>query len=136
LADFTPEALRRDQTLELLASEPLQVNGQSTLWHILLRNLIDNALRYSPTGATVRIQVQRLESGQMEVTVQDSGPGLSPDDLARLGERFFRVLGTSAMGSGLGWSIVRHIAALQQIDVQVGKSSELGGLQVTLRSRG
>jgi two-component system, OmpR family, sensor histidine kinase QseC len=136
LADFTPEALRRDQTLELLASEPLQVNGQSTLWHILLRNLIDNALRYSPTGATVRIQAQRLESGQMEVTVQDSGPGLSPDDLARLGERFFRVLGTSAMGSGLGWSIVRHIAALQQIDVQVGKSSELGGLQVTLRSRG
>jgi two-component system sensor histidine kinase QseC len=136
LADFTPEALRRDQTLELLASEPLQVNGQSTLWHILLRNLIDNALRYSPTGATVRIQAQRLESGQMEVTVQDSGPGLSPDDLARLGERFFRVLGTSATGSGLGWSIVRHIAALQQIDVQVGKSSELGGLQVTLRSRG
>jgi two-component system, OmpR family, sensor histidine kinase QseC len=133
LADFTPEALRRDQTLELLAPESLQVNGQSTLWHILLRNLIDNALRYSPNGATVRIQAQRLEGGQMEVTVQDSGPGLSPDDLVRLGERFFRVLGTSATGSGLGWSIVRHIAALQQIDVQVGKSADLGGLQVTLR---
>jgi len=136
LADLTPDALRRGQTLELLAPEPLQVNGQSTLWHILLRNLIDNALRYSPNGATVRIHAQRLEGGQMEVTVQDSGPGLSPDDLARLGERFFRVLGTSATGTGLGWSIVRHIAALQQIDVQVGKSSELGGLQVTLRSRG
>jgi two-component system, OmpR family, sensor histidine kinase QseC len=133
LADFTPEAIRRGQTLELLAPEPLQVNGQSTLWHILLRNLIDNALRYSPNGATVRIQAQRLESGQMEVTVQDSGPGLSPDDLARLGERFFRVLGTSATGSGLGWSIVRHIAVLQRIDVQVGKSLDLGGLQVTLR---
>jgi two-component system sensor histidine kinase QseC len=135
LADFTPEAMRRGQTLELLAPEPLQVNGQSTLWHILLRNLIDNALRYSPNGATVRIQAQRLEGGQMEVTVQDSGPGLSPDDLARLGERFFRVLGTSATGSGLGWSIVRHIATLQRIDVQVAKSVELGGLQVTLRCR-
>jgi two-component system sensor histidine kinase QseC len=133
LADFTPEAMRRGQALELLAPEPLQVNGQSTLWHILLRNLIDNALRYSPNGATVRIQAQRLEGGQMEVTVQDSGPGLSPDDLARLGERFFRVIGTSATGSGLGWSIVRHIAALQRIDVQVGKSIDLGGLQVTLR---
>jgi two-component system sensor histidine kinase QseC len=102
----------------------------------LLRNLIDNALRYSPNGATVRIQAQRLEGGQMEVTVQDSGTGLSPNDLARLGERFFRVLGTAATGSGLGWSIVHHIAAVQQIDVQVGKSAELGGLQVTLRCRG
>ena len=135
LADLTPEALRRGQTLELFAPEPLQINGQSTLWHILLRNLIDNALRYSPDGATVRLRAQRLESGPIEVTVQDSGPGLSCDDLARLGERFFRVLGTSATGSGLGWSIVRHIAALQQIDVQVGKSTELGGLQVILRYR-
>ncbi len=136
LADLTPEALRRGQTLELLAPEPLQVNGQSTLWLILLRNLIDNALRYSPDGARVRIQAQRLENGQTEVTVQDSGPGLLPDDLARLGERFFRVLGTSATGSGLGWSIVRHIATLQHIDVQVGQSTELGGLQVTLRYLG
>ena len=136
MADLTPDALRRGQTLELLAPQSLQVNGQSTLWQILLRNLIDNALRYSPDGATVRIQAQRLNDNQVEVTVQDSGPGLSPDDLARLGERFFRVLGSSATGSGLGWSIVRHIAIVQQIDVQVGKSAELGGLQVTLRYGG
>ena len=129
----SPEALRRGQVLELLASETLLVNGQSTLWQILLRNLIDNALRYSPDGSTVRMQALRLENGQMEITVQDSGPGLSADNLARLGERFFRVLGTSASGSGLGWSIVRNIAALQHIDVQVSKSTELGGLQVTLR---
>ena len=133
LADLTPEALRRGQTLELFAPEPLPVNGQSTLWLILLRNLIDNALRYSPDGATVRLRAQRLKNGPIEVTVQDSGPGLSCDDLARLGERFFRVLGTSATGSGLGWSIVRHIAASQCIAVEVGKSTELGGLQVTLR---
>lgn len=135
MADLTPEALRRHQCLELLAPEPLEVRGQSTLWHILLRNLIDNALRYSPDGAVVRIQVTRLDGGQAEVCVQDSGAGLSPADMARLGERFFRVLGTSATGSGLGWSIVRHIAALQHIDVQVGRSTDLGGLQVRLRCR-
>ncbi|PQA79867.1 two-component sensor histidine kinase [Limnohabitans sp. TS-CS-82] len=133
LADLAPEALRRGQTLELLAPDALQVNGQSTLWHILLRNLVDNALRYSPDGAVVRIQIERMTRGQVTVTVQDSGPGLSPADTARLGERFFRVLGTVATGSGLGWSIVRHIAALQHIDVQVGRSADLGGLQVTLR---
>ena len=136
MADLTPDALRRGQTLELLAPEPLQVNGQSTLWQILLRNLIDNALRYSPDGAVVRIDAQRLDPSHVQVSVQDSGAGLSNADMARLGERFFRVLGNQATGSGLGWSIVRHIAALQRIDVQVGKSADLGGLQVTLQCRG
>ncbi len=136
LADLTPDALRRGQTLELLAPEPLQVNGQSTLWQILLRNLIDNAMRYSPDGAVVRINAQRLDPIHVQVIVQDSGGGLSSADMARLGERFFRVLGNQATGSGLGWSIVHHIAAVQQIDVQVGKSAELGGFQVTLRCRG
>jgi two-component system sensor histidine kinase QseC len=133
MADLTPDALRRGQTLELLAPEPLQVNGQSTLWQILLRNLIDNALRYSPDGAVVRIDAQRLDRSHVQVIVQDSGAGLSSADMARLGERFFRVLGNQATGSGLGWSIVRHIANLQQVDVQVGKSADLGGLQVILR---
>jgi two-component system sensor histidine kinase QseC len=133
MADLTPDALRRGQTLELLAPEPLQVNGQSTLWQILLRNLIDNALRYSPDGSVVRIEAQRLDPRHVQVTVQDSGPGLASADMARLGERFFRVLGNSSTGSGLGWSIVRHIASLQHVDVQVGKSADLGGLQVTLR---
>lgn len=133
MADLTPDALRRGQTLELLAPEPLQMSGQSTLWQILLRNLIDNALRYSPDGAVVRIDAQRLDPGHVQVTVQDSGAGLTSADMVRLGERFFRVLGNQATGSGLGWSIVRHIASLQQVDVQVGKSADLGGLQVTLR---
>jgi two-component system sensor histidine kinase QseC len=90
-------------------------------------------LRYSPDGSVVRIEAQRLDPSHVQVTVQDSGPGLASTDMARLGERFFRVLGNSATGSGLGWSIVRHIASLQHVDVQVGKSADLGGLQVTLR---
>lgn len=133
MADLTPDALRRGQTLELLAPEAIEIYGQSTLWQILLRNLIDNALRYSPDGSVVRIEAQRLDPRHVQVTVQDSGPGLASTDMARLGERFFRVLGNSATGSGLGWSIVRHIASLQHVDVQVGKSADLGGLQVTLR---
>jgi two-component system sensor histidine kinase QseC len=133
MADLTPEALKRYQTLELIASEALQVNGQSTLWHILLRNLIDNALRYSPEGATIRMKAIRTDEHHVVLTVEDSGPGISTKDKKRLGERFFRALDTSASGSGLGWSIVRHIAALQQIDVHAGKSYELGGLMVTLK---
>ena len=133
MADLAPDALRRHQTLELVVPDFLQVTGQSTLWHILLRNLVDNALRYTPEGSIVRIQARSLSNGRIEVTVQDSGPGMSSEDLARLGERFFRVLGTLASGSGLGWSIVRHIADLQHMDVEVGKSQDLGGLLVRLR---
>jgi two-component system sensor histidine kinase QseC len=133
MADLTPEALRRNQQLELMAPEVLHVTGQSMLWQILLRNLIDNALRYSPDGATVRMQVHRLADGEIQVLVEDSGPGMSSTDMARLGERFFRVLGTTASGSGLGWSIVRHIAVLQHIDVGLTASTDLGGLCVTLR---
>lgn len=131
IADLTPAALRRGQTIELLVSDTLQVNGQSTLWHILLRNLIDNALRYSPPGARVRIQAQRIHGDQVQMTIEDNGAGLSPAQMEHLGERFFRVLGTNTTGSGLGWSIVRHIASLQQIGVKLGKS-QLGGLLVTL----
>ncbi len=133
MADLTPDALRRGQVLELVAPEPIEINGQSTLWQILLRNLIDNALRYSPNGAVVRIDTHRTDPTHVQMIVQDSGAGLCSADMARLGERFFRVLGNSTTGSGLGWSIVRHIASLQQINVQVSKSAELGGLQVTLR---
>jgi two-component system sensor histidine kinase QseC len=130
LADLTPQALLRHQHLSLDTPEPLQVNGQSTLWQILLRNLVDNALRYSPDGATVHIRAQLIKGSRVEVTVEDSGAGLSPADMARLGERFFRVLGPSAPGSGLGWSIVRRIAQVQNLNVQVTRSVLYGGLLV------
>ncbi len=73
----------------------------------------------------------RHDSG-VRLRVEDSGPGLTEADLARLGERFFRVLGSGQSGSGLGWSIVRRIAAAHQAKVGVGRSSELGGLAVTV----
>jgi two-component system sensor histidine kinase QseC len=133
MADLAPEALRRHQKLELVVADDLEVRGQSTLWGILLRNLIDNACRYSPEGAMVKVHAHSLKEGRVEVTVQDNGPGLSEASLSRLCERFFRVLGTRSLGSGLGWSIVQHIARLQNIDVQVSVPKEGGGLLVRLR---
>ena len=71
----------------------------------------------------------------MEVGVEDSGPGLADDALTRLGERFFRAADAAAPGSGLGWSIVRRIADLQQLQVRVQRSPRLGGLCVVLEAR-
>ena len=71
--------------------------------------------------------------GHGQLGVEDSGPGLTPEEQARLGERFFRVLGTGQSGSGLGWSIIQRIARLHRLQVGTDTSPDLGGLRVTVR---
>ena len=100
---------------------------------MLVRNLVDNAVRYSPSSARIKVAVQ-LQGGHVALIVEDSGPGLDDADSMRLGERFFRVTGSLESGSGLGWSIVRRIAAVHRLDIAVGHSSELGGLAVRVIS--
>jgi two-component system sensor histidine kinase QseC len=95
----------------------------------LLRNLVDNAVRYSPARAGVEVRVARRGEEAL-LQVHDSGPGLTDAERARLGERFFRVLGSGQSGSGLGWSIVRRIAQVQGASVSVDRSAKLGGLAV------
>jgi two-component system sensor histidine kinase QseC len=131
-ADLAPRALDRGQALEVDAGQALPVSGNETLLTVLLRNLVDNALRYSPDGATVRVTLGTVPGAGVRLLVEDSGPGLSEADRARLGERFFRVLGSDAAGSGLGWSIVRRIAAAHGLAVEVAPSATLGGLAVSV----
>ena len=129
IADVAPSAIARQQTIELDAASASPVTGDQTLLEVLARNLVDNAVRYSPPSARVQVRVAR-DGGQAVLTVQDSGPGLSDADLHRLGERFFRVPGSDASGSGLGWSIVRRIAAVHRAQVSIERSATLGGLAV------
>jgi len=128
-ADLALTALQRRQTLSLEAALPALIAADETLTGVLLRNLLDNALRYSPADARVSVSVG-LAGKQVCLQVDDSGPGLPEADLAHLGERFFRVLGTGQSGSGLGWSIVRRIAQVYQAQVSVQRSALLGGLCV------
>lgn len=128
-ADMAPQALARGQDLELQAPQPCPVAIDEVLPRVLLRNLLDNASRYAGDGARIAVSVAVVR-GWVQLTVQDSGLGLSPAEMARLGERFFRVLGTAQTGSGLGWSIVRRIAQATGAQVEVTHSASLGGLQV------
>jgi two-component system sensor histidine kinase QseC len=130
-ADLAPTALARQQTLELLASAPCMVTGNDLLLGVLVRNLIDNAARYSPDGARIEVSVTS-DSGRAQLRVEDSGPGMTEQDRAHLGERFFRVLGSEQPGSGLGWSIVKRIANVFGAQVQVSRSERLGGLAVAI----
>jgi two-component system sensor histidine kinase QseC len=125
-------ALERGQELGLDAPAHAYINADDMLSSVLVRNLLDNALRYSPDAARISLAV-KSEANQVTLQVEDSGAGLSEADMARLGERFYRVLGTGQTGSGLGWSIVRRIAHVYQADVEVTRSEKLGGLCVTIR---
>ncbi len=129
VAELAPKAIGKQQSLEFEGSEPCVMPGNETLLAVLVRNLVDNAVRYSPPAARIQVSVRR-QSAQVVLGVEDSGPGLDAADRQRLGERFFRVTGSVESGSGLGWSIVRRIAAVHRLKIDVGDSTALGGLAV------
>lgn len=143
-ADLQPRAQARQQTLRLeLPPTHAATVLPEALAQVLVRNLLDNALRYSPPGAQIRVRVESLrptgrgaspQAHEVLLCVEDSGPGLDAADMARLGERFFRARSASHSGggSGLGWSIVQRLARLYHLQVQVDRSPDLGGLRVRI----
>jgi two-component system sensor histidine kinase QseC len=131
-ADLAMTALGRAQTLALDAPAHAMIQADDMLTSVLIRNLVDNAMRYSPDGAQVDLSV-KVQGNHVAFQVQDSGAGLSESEMAHLGERFYRVLGTGQTGSGLGWSIVRRIAKVYRAEVSVSQSAALGGLCVVVQ---
>jgi len=129
VAELAPSAIGRQQLLDFDAAASCVVAGDETLLAVLSRNLLDNAIRYTPAGARIEVRLQR-EAGRVVLAVEDSGPGLADEDLAHLGQRFFRVTGNEASGSGLGWSIAQRIAAAHGGRLQAQRSARLGGLLV------
>ena len=135
VSDSLPVAERRH--IELACEwpaegqSPLPVKGDAHLLTVLLRNLLDNAVRYAPVGSlvTLRVLTDRLE-------VDNDGPALPAVQIARMGERFYRPDGQQEFGSGLGVSIVQRIAALHALSVVIGARSDGTGVQVTLRPLG
>jgi len=107
------------------------VEADPQMLDIVLRNLLDNALRYCPDGSRIAIDA-RQHGGFDRIAVRDNGPGVDAASRARLSERFFRVLGQGQPGSGLGLSIVRRIADLHGIALAFGTGLDGRGLGVTL----
>jgi two-component system sensor histidine kinase QseC len=133
-AELAPWAIAKRQSLEVQAPQPCRVQGDETLLAVLVRNLVDNAMRYGPISARVRIDVA-CRGDRVVLSVEDSGPGMSQANMDRLGERFFRVPGSAESGSGLGWSIVRRIAEAHGLELRAGRSADLGGLAVRATTR-
>ena len=132
VGDLVGLAQAKEVDLGLQHADPASVEGQPDALHILLRNLVENAIKYTPAGGTVDIAV-RLEKDAVLIAVEDSGPGIPPEERERVFDRFYRVAGSEAAGSGLGLAIVKAIAERHGARLQLDKSERLGGLAATVR---
>lgn len=129
LAYLAPHALEKDIDIELLPSPPSPiVLGNDTAIGILIRNVVDNAIRYTPHKGEVKVGL--IDNGSKIIfRVTDTGSGIPIELRERVFERFYRVLGTKASGSGLGLAIVHQIAALHHAEIELSTPSNHPGLQ-------
>ncbi len=132
VAELAPYALSKNIDIDLAEGGAVQTQGYAGLIAILLRNLIDNAIRYSPAGGSVQVRAA-AEDGSATLTVIDQGPGIPAEERDKVGQRFYRVLGTEEYGSGLGISIVKRIAELHAASVSLGEGAHGKGLSVTVK---
>ncbi|MEH3087184.1 MAG: ATP-binding protein [Xylophilus ampelinus] len=109
------------------------VRGQADALGILLRNLLDNAVKFTPEGGRVDASLRRLPDGGALLAVEDSGPGIAEADRPRVFDRFFRSAEATAGGSGLGLAIVRAVADRHGAVLRLDRSARLGGLRVEVR---
>ncbi len=131
LSQQAPEAIAKHIDLNLKPRALVNVSGDSAALGILLRNLVDNAIRYTPEGGKVTVEIM-TENRQTILSVTDTGPGITIEDQHRVFERFYRGMGTRAMGSGLGLSIAKRIAELHGAVISLGTPKNGSGLCVTV----
>ena len=135
VASRVPEAISRGIDLGYRGPEHgIIVIGDGVLLRELLGNLIDNAARYGSRGnGVVTVGLQADDACGCVLSVQDNGPGVAPELIPRLGERFFRAVGNGHEGTGLGLAIVREIAERHSADLAFVNHSDPHGLRVEIR---
>lgn len=129
IAYLAPHALEKNIEIEL-APRPTKpiILGNDTAIGILIRNIVDNAIRYTPPDGEVKVAII-VTASQIILRVTDTGTGIPPELRERVFERFFRILGTKASGSGLGLAIVNQIANLHHAMISLSTPANGIGLQ-------
>lgn len=131
LADLWDAANLRQIDIGLVTCDDCLVNGQEDALQILVRNLVDNAIKHTPKGSAVNVSVVE-EDEYISLVVEDSGLGIPEQDRKRMFDRFFRGERTQTSGSGLGLSIVKTIADIHKAQIAIGRSESLGGLRIAM----
>jgi two-component system OmpR family sensor kinase len=135
VSDLLPlaQARRIDLGLEAAGMEAARVTGEPDSLRTLLRNLLDNAVKYTPEGGRVDIVLERPPGGGVLLAVEDSGPGIPEAEREDVFDRFKRGGAQDVPGSGLGLSIVAAVARRHGAHVRLDRSARLGGLRVEVR---
>jgi len=115
--DLEPIAEGKSITLSAKTA-PVTLMGMPDALRLLITNLTDNALRYTPQGGRIEISVA-AEGASARIEVADSGPGIPPEERGRVFERFYRALGTKVSGTGLGLAIVQRIVELHGGSIRI-----------------
>jgi len=131
LAELANTAQKKHIELALEAGCSGQIMGNQDAIYIMLRNLIDNAIRYTPEKGSVCVKID-CDEKTTHLTISDSGPGIPPEEHAKVMERFYRGSTAQAPGSGLGMSIVQRIIKGHNASLELGESSR-GGLRISIR---
>lgn len=128
IAEITPMALKKNISIELICEDKKYlIKGNEVAIDILIRNLVDNAIKYINEGDNIRVIIQKDRQHTI-LKIFDNGPGVEKKLEARIFERFYRVVGNKASGSGLGLSIVKQITAAHKAKIKIipNKENETG----------
>lgn len=133
IVQIAPEALEKNIEIELKCpDESVVIEGNIVALGILLRNLIDNAVRYTPENSQVEVIIKQI-SNRIHIQVIDNGPGIPLELRSRVFERFYRIIGNTAKGSGLGLAIVAQIVQLHKGEIQLDTAKSGKGLAITIK---
>jgi two-component system OmpR family sensor kinase len=129
--EMTPLALARQIELLFGTLPNTRVRADAESLRMLVRNLLDNAIRYTPEGGQVQVKLN-TDDEHAVLCIEDSGTGISPENRERIFDRFYRVPGTNVSGSGLGLAIVKAIADRYHANLELGQAA-LGGLAIKVK---
>ncbi len=128
---FTVRAAREGVRLEVRAPDELLASGDPARTGQILAALLDNALRFTPSGGSVEVAA-RERDGWVEATVRDAGPGISPEHLSRIFERFYRAEAARSRadggGTGIGLAIALGLARAQDGDLEAANAKDGGAV--------
>lgn len=151
IAELYPQILAKQQQISLEAEDNLLLAADPFAMRVLLLNIVGNASKYTPVDGQIRLQLQPViadangkeqdqNNHKVQIVVEDSGPGIAPEEYNRVFDRFYRVGGdrhnSGTPGSGLGLAIVKEIVGLHHGHLMLGPSTLGSGLKVTVEIPG
>ena len=130
VAILTPSALKKNIEISLSAENIPLINGKASTLEILVKNVVENAIRYTPEDGHIEVDLSENQH-RIVLSVSDSGPGIPVEEHSQVFQRFYRANNHEQEGSGLGLAMVQRIADLHHATILLGKS-KLGGLRMDI----